>query len=264
MVNTLPPHKETSPNDLSLYLEIPLGTGAGAEPKTSIYFPAGFPPNSQLHVVLYLHGHDAPTPIDRYWKDRRFLLREKLNASEKWVILVAPTLGPKSQAGDLIDQGLDWYFSQVLAGIVQHAPEKVANSKDPSIGSIYLACHSGGGEPMRKLAWMAPGSTGLASNIRECWGFDCLYHPVTNPTVKQNPTTNLDDTEENWLRWAQTAGGIKLFIHWLTYGPGIRAQNLARFAKQKNISNIIVKKSSAPDHYSVPASHLTERIDGIR
>src|SRR5262249_58347046 len=108
------------------------------------------------------------------------------------------TLGKQSQSGDLTDIGLDWYLDKVIEGIVAHAPDKVGQSASPPVSNLFLACHSGGGEPMRKLAWSAgPFAVKHGKKIRECWGFDCLYHPSNTPVKKESPTENTSDTEEN-------------------------------------------------------------------
>src|SRR5262249_11932484 len=264
--------KKNVPADLTLILGINLNNGATA--KTGVYFPDGFPYNQNLDLILYLHGHGAP-PIDEYWTKKKFLLREEVNDGNKRLALVAPTLGPRSESGSLTSLGLDWYLDQVIEGIVQHAPEKVGQSATMSVDNIFLACHSGGGEPMRKLAWEAGSFVRkYGGKIRECWGFDCLYHPSNNPVKKEAPTENTSDTEENWFYWAQLNPQAKLFVYYTDQGgTKIRAQNLERFVKNDprfninlgfgniNRGNVIVSKSDVSDHYDVPKRYLKERIN---
>ena len=94
---------------------------------TGIYIPPSFirRPNAKANVIVYLHGHKfgypkATATIREYWDNNNFPLfafREELMESRKNAILVAPTLGPKSQAGRLVEVneggGLDWYLRQV-------------------------------------------------------------------------------------------------------------------------------------------------------
>jgi hypothetical protein len=264
--------KENAPAGLTLYLAIDLNNGAKA--MTGVYFPDGYPGDKKLDLILYLHGHDAP-PINEYWKQKQFKLREEVNDGNKWLALIAPTLGAKSQSGSLTSLGLDWYLDRVIEGVFQHAPEKVGQSATPSVGNIFLACHSGGGEPMRKLAWEAGSFVRkYGGKVRECWGFDCLYHPSNNPFKKEAPTENTSDTEENWFYWAQLNPQAKLFVYYTDQGgTKTRSENLERFVKNDprfninlgfgniNRGNVIVSKSDTPAHNDVPKRYLKERVN---
>ncbi len=187
------------PPGQTIYVEIPLGkdsrcvqwTGEKAnrkcikhqsfvvKPMTGIFIPEHYAPQSQVDLILYLHGHKSDLPgsdavIADYWDGKKFPvfgLREEINASGKNVILVAPTLAMKSEGGDLLRaHGLDRYLAKVMAALVAYGPYK---DRSPQIGSIILAAHSGGGTYMRRLA---TSSNNTAANVRECWGFDSLYN----------------------------------------------------------------------------------------
>jgi hypothetical protein len=110
--------------------------------------------------------------------------------------------------------------------------------------------------------------------LRECWGFDCLYHPSNNPFKKEEPTDNTSDTEENWFYWAQLNPQAKLFVYYTDQGgTKTRSENLGRFVKNDprfninlgfgniNRGNAIVSKSDAPAHNDVPKRYLKERIN---
>jgi hypothetical protein len=142
-------------------VKIPLGGEASASPITGIFLPQGFSPTLEVDIILYLHGHHKAKPyppslsIDEYWTQSKypnFGFREGVNSGGKKIILVAPTLGPSSEAGNLMDAtGLSSYFDQVLAALKAHGPYEPADAV-PVLGKLVLACHSGGGKRMRSLA----------------------------------------------------------------------------------------------------------------
>lgn len=69
---------------------------------TGVFVPENFQPVPQVDFIIYLHGIKVSPAlaIDNYWNSKRyahFALRERLNLAKRNAILVAPTLGPKSQ-----------------------------------------------------------------------------------------------------------------------------------------------------------------------
>ena len=196
-------------------------------------------------MVIYFHGF-KPKPgltIDRYWNIRAhpaWPLRERLNESGKNVSLVAPTLGDHSQPGKLTKPGgLDSFIAQVLAALAAHGPHR--NSRQtPRLGKLILACHSGGGLPMRQLAMS---NNRAAQHIRECWGFDSTYNRA-------------DDTE--WARWAKAHPHKRLFIYYL---PGTRTAVLSQQLKRLHVPNVYVAASPAKGHNWVPIRHWRERLE---
>jgi len=155
--------QEANPPGTTLYVEIDLKIvdkfGITAPPVTGIFIPDGYRPGAAVDLILYLHGFKAEAikrqAIDQYWNSQRFpygALREGANASGRNVILVAPTLGSHSEAKRLLATGgLDGYLSQVLSALAAYGPFRPA-AATPALGSLILACHSGGGWPMRQLA----------------------------------------------------------------------------------------------------------------
>ncbi len=240
--------REDQPPSYTLYLNITLGGESPARPMTGIFVPSGYQPQREVDFILYLHGYKlsfSEASIDRYWDRRSFPywpLREGVNDSGKNVILVAPTLGPRSQPGSLTRPGgFDGYLGQVMTALRDFGPYR--GRTPPAVGSIILACHSGGGWPMRQLAMPdRPGQ--YTARIRECWGFDCLY--------------NTGD-ETAWAQWARSRPDAKLYVYYLGTTEA-RSQRL----QQQRVPNVVVERSSAPGHNWVPITHWKNRIQDAR
>lgn len=226
-------------------------------PKTGIYIPPAFIRGSHANIILYLHGwkrFGLPEPsaaIDKYWDARKFpffAFREGLRRSGKNAILIAPTLGPKSEGGLLLSKGLDWYLEQILAFLRKRGFAKV-------IGQVVLACHSGGGYPMLRLA-----TGSYKTRVVECWGFDSLYGDY-----------------RGWLRWAKKNPNKHLFIYYYD-STEKQSEQLIRNKIVQKLTNIVVKKSSAKPasvkisgrlvrvgtHFWVPITHWQERLSELK
>jgi hypothetical protein len=233
-----------NPPGLTLCEKIPLGSEAPALPLTGIFVPVGYQLQPQVDLIIYLHGHKIPSGVSTsativdFWTRPEYRLREGLNESAKNAILAAPTLGVKSTAGKLTDEkfGLDWYVDQVLKVLLDRGPYKGA-TQPPAVGSIVLACHSGGGAVMRQLALMKHRNS---ANIREFWGFDCLYNPA-DPKL--------------W-RAAMVGRNAQLFVYYLNSTARI-SQDLGGKGKPPNIQ---VERSSARGHGLVPIAHWKTRL----
>lgn len=237
--------QETHPFGHSFYINIRLGAESPAKAMTGIFSPDGYRPEPSVDVILYLHGHKlyGVTPgmsVDSYWNKSRvpyFPLREGLAAARKNVILVAPTLGPKSQAGKLLDpNGLDRYLDQVFQALAAHGPHQ--GISQPTLRNLILAGHSGGGSPMRRLALSNQQSS---AHIRECWGFDCLYN---------------GGDPDLWAQWAIQHPQNRLFVYYLG-----STERLSKKLAAKGMPNVLVQHSSR-GHNWVPMNHWKERIEG--
>lgn len=237
---------EPAPPLVTLYVSIPLGSEAPARALTGIFVPDGYRREPQVDVVLYLPGHKLgmrgvsnDVAIDAYWNRRRFPywpLREGVNESGKNLILVAPTLGPKSEGYGLTRAGgLDAYLAKVMSALAAYGPYR--NGPPPTLGNLILACHSGGGARMRQLAMSSQAS---AARIRECWGFDCLYG---------------SSDPEAWEGWARRNPSARLFVYYL----GSTAK-LSTTLAAKRLPNVFVEQSRARDHFWVPITHWKERL----
>lgn len=241
------------PAGITLYPRIPLGSEGAAQPLTGIYLPVGYRPTEAVDVILYLHGHKTPCggneewTIDTIWRSGFFPLREGLDRAQRNVVLVAPTLGARSQAGDLVKPGgLDRYLARVLAALAASAPFRQAARK-PALGRIILASHSGGGSPMATLATLR--GNRRAAAIKECWGFDSQYG---DPGV--------------WVGWARTRPDARLYLYYFTR-PCIRppcrkpltTEVHSRRLAGLGLPNITVEATTV-SHCRVPAAYWQARI----
>jgi hypothetical protein len=214
---------------------------------TGIFIPENYSPQQEVDLILYLHGFKTALPgsdalIAEYWdadKYSVFAMREEINASQRNIILVAPTLGLKSEAGDLTrGHGLDNYLDKVLEALKSYSPYK---GQSPTIGNLILAAHSGGGAYMRKLA--LSGSR-YADKIKECWGFDSLY--------------NSSDVKY-WLQWAQRNSGASFYSYYYDKLPTRNSRNL-----EGRAPNIYPIESTIKNHYKLVRVCLRERLEAAQ
>ena len=272
--------REQTPAGDTLYVRIDLGIGKAAAthgktyavpPVTGVYLPQVFERSGRVDVIVYLHGYTAdfpgngrsvkelwsenvPTPVARV-SAAPFALRSGLNATRKNLVLVVPTLGPKAQAGRLLQVGgFDAFMNAVLFAIGQYVGPSVAS---PDLGRLVLACHSGGGQPMLRLALSAAVA---ARHVVECWGFDCLYSGRNKTTGAKYYTQ-----PQSWLSWAEHDRNRKLFVFF--HGTTAAESNyLAKQAARRKLSNVTVTPSTAvtrnglDKHFWVPLSHWTDLI----
>ena len=239
-----PESTESDPPQTTLYFRMPTGGEGGSKPLTAVYFPANFQPSDTIDCIVWFQGHHRGEPnlsIDRYLSGKwisYFKFREALNDTGRPFVLIAPTLGPRSQAGSLTNPGgFDAWLSRVLSSLSLSGP---LQGRTPKLGNLILSCHSGGGVPMRSAAL---NTVKFASNLRECWGFDCMY--------------NGNDPAE-WRKWAQSNPDKKLFVYWAstTRNYSTALQNFAQ-------PNISIQHSSTNEHNRVPITYWSERIMGF-
>jgi hypothetical protein len=247
--------QEAIPPGNTLYVNIDLGIidqfGITAAPVTGIFIPEGYVPGATVDVILYLHGHKAEPirrqAIDQYWNSQRFpygAIREGVNASRRNVVLVAPTLGSRSEAKRLLDPGgLDAYLGLVLAALSAYGPHRRLSQASPGLGNFILACHSGGGKPMRKLAG---GRDRALVRLRECWGFDSTYNQG-------------DDVF--WAGWARERPNAKVYIYYIP-GQNSGTARLAERLARLGVPNAIVQPSRDVRHMHVPITYWKVRLDG--
>jgi len=252
---------ENVPSSSTLYVDIKLGesghTGpeAPARPMTSIFFPDGYRIQQKVDLIVYLHGwkkyFQRTWSIDRYLHDlpqRAF--REKINESQKNVVLVAPTLGMHSNAGWLVKPGgFDRYMDLVMQALNMSGPYE---GQQPTIGNIILASHSGGGARMRLTAGggLPMQQSGWASQrypsfVRECWGFDCTYDRKGHVDSKE------------WGIWAENRSDTQLYIYYIrNSGTAVEAELLQKQGR----SNVTVFPSSTQTHDLVPITYWLLRL----
>jgi len=249
--------EERTPAALTMFVRAPLRPASTADWRqwSAVYFPPSVSPAARtIDVILYLHGHRTGIPgvrktIWAYLKHKCWPLREHLAASGKAAVLIAPTLGPKSESGTLLGpNGLDRYLEAVLSASRGYW----TGTTVPQIRKIVLTGHSGAGVPMRLLA---NSSNSAAARIAEVWGFDCTY----------SANGNADAT--GWARWARSAPQSQLFIYYLRGAP---TQNQAARLRQPRLANVSVIESTATmregihPHYWVPIQHWGERLAASR
>jgi hypothetical protein len=256
-VSTAIAGQETSPPALTQFVRVPLRTVETPEWRqwTAVYYPTAVSRRStSVDVILYLHGHRTGIPGSRrsiwaYLKHKCWPLREHLEATGKAAVLVAPTLGPRSEPGTLLAAGsLDRYLQRVLAA---SAPPWQGGTV-PEIRHLILAGHSGAGQPMRVLANSQNRAAGL---VKEVWGFDCTY------------SAKYDADAKEWSSWAQRHPASKLCIYFVPGAPTQdQALKLRGRARQLNLSNVSVVASPARrrddihQHFWVPIEHWRELI----
>jgi hypothetical protein len=251
--------RETSPLGTTLYVELRLGDEGSAPPLTGIFIPKGFRSSAAVDVIVYLHGHKTghywkgpEMAIDRYWSERtspQAPLREGVAASRKSVILVAPTLGPKSQASALARPGgLDLYLKRVLHALGAHGTSP--STAAPKLRHLVLAAHSGGGIWMLKMA--RGNDVAAREHLRQCWGFDSFYHPAIET--------------RDWPDWARRYPDKTLFGYFATdackdgrcYGPRTVACRIEKNGPPPNLRMLKAKKQG--DHFGPLRDHFRERI----
>jgi hypothetical protein len=268
--------EESVPPAQTIYAKIDLGISSASNtngrlvkvrPVTGIFIPQGYVARSEVDLILYLHGYKMGYPrdsssIDDYWKSSNFpffALREGVNKSDKNVILVAPTLGPRSQTGRLVQKGgFDKYLDAVTSALKAYGPFKDLDLR-PEIGSIILACHSGGGSPMRQLAL---GTDFNAGKVMECWGFDFLYPGTKKDDSEKAKESKRDRLAGAWAEWAKSHKSSRLFVYHL-YGEPMLVSNHLKYlstAKRKKARIYGKKEGEVHGHYWVPIEHWLERI----
>jgi hypothetical protein len=235
---------ESVPKDITLYFEINVGQGSPSPGETGVFFPPNFSATGGVDLILYLHGHGTQGTIFRHWSTGYpypFRFRHYLSAAHKNAILIAPSLGQISECPNLEGKGGgDKYLDEVMTGLNEQGPLK---DTSPKVGNIIVAAHSGGG--IRMLNLVTTGFQGYASNVRECWGFDCTY----NSGVGQG-----------FYKWAQRAD-TKMFVYYIAgTGTEDEAKSLEGMARRDWAPNVHVTVSATDDHYRVPFMYFNQRI----
>lgn len=228
MALTLTPEPTQTLAGTTLFSDEAAGPGSWARP-TGVYIPPGVDLSSGVvNVVLYLHGWFV-TDIKQLFKSDPAAIRKQLLASSANTILVAPWLGNGHKGGGTYSvSGLtgSWgetYLGQVISALAAWrgpTADDINRMRDQlhtptpwvRLGKLAIACHSGGGEAMRYLV----GSLGRYKiNLKECWGFDCLYGINASP-----------DDANFWFNWVRGGDGRPLYI---SFGPSTVPQSVKLF-----------------------------------
>ncbi|MBA3500566.1 MAG: hypothetical protein M4D80_13435 [Myxococcota bacterium] len=226
--------KEESALGTTYYFAINLGIPK-IKPMTAVFVPHGYRHGPTVDLMLYLHGHTGPTPIKSYFRREDAPVRQRVAASKKNIILVAPSLGMRSESGVLVEKGgLDRFLGLVLAGL------GVARGANPTLRHLILAAHSGGGTHMATLAVRE--SRAAVQNVRACWGFDCFYNPLLDPP--------------KWLTWARRYPDRTLTGWYHASQP-----ETVTAIVSENLPNIRLRRSRHPNHWTSIGDETTGLID---
>lgn len=167
--------------------------------ETGVYLPPNHQDkSSNLNVILWLHGYYVKSVRNLFnpGSDYETTLRQSVLASKKDVVLVAPWLGYRDHSGGSIGlgklgggKGCQLYLEEILTALGDFQ-----GAKNLQINTLIVAGHSAGGLMMRD----AVGAFGsLKQNLKECWGFDCIYGPA--------------GTWSEWIRANKTK--VKLYFY---------------------------------------------------
>ena len=242
-VRAVPPVRtERIPEGLTIYLNRSLNNQI--PPETGVFIPNGYRKDPEtVDIVLYLHGHNNGepwknnpySPISTYFKHPYFPLREHLTKAGKNVILIAPTLGKRSESGILVTKG---GFNTYISSVVDALKNLNVLSSWARVRHIVVAVHSGGGSPMYRIL-----DTGdaMTQNIKECWAFDSLY---------QSPKLFAD--------WA-AKNPNKTFYTYYGSSTNQNALTLKSLARQKRLTNVFVAPARV-EHMKVPIAYWATRI----
>ena len=235
-------YDESSKVGDTYFVTINLGAQANTSPISAVFVPKGYNVGEEVDLILWLMGHhdnpDYPPSltIDQYLSIYpHFKFGDFVNDSRKNVILAAPSLGAHSESGNLSGRGgLASYIDQVLAVLQAYGPFK----SPPRLGQLVIACHSGGGDPMRQIATTAQDYT---PNLRQCWGFDCLYN---------------GGDDSFWTTWAKANAYKQLKVRYGNGGTESQSLSLKRMAS--NLANVNVYGTTATLHNKVPVTYWYE------
>lgn len=281
--------RENTPPLMSLYLPIPLDIPGVPAQTTGIFVPANYKAGKTVDLLVFLRGYDINRPktttsVSEYWNSpehavlRSFLLREEVNKSGKNVILVVPTLGPRSEFGKLKDPGgVQRFLTSIIDGLAKNGPY-AGFSDRPMIRHLILAAHSGGGVPLRRLAQELGDDPAFKDKLKECWGFDSIYG------VR-------DKDAAFWSGWAKEHPGAKVSMFYIftqkdvgkdpklpvsrsnpldhreptnTSGPALELERLAKEQKLGNVVIVRETKESTLNHNDVPRARLVELLKAAK
>lgn len=188
-------------------------TGKGWMRPTGVFLPdpSIIGDRAPLTILLWFHGHRVRDIAALFYEEKTRILQAVLEARKR-VIVVAPHLGwfqTKSKTDynasvlgggtttkDYIDQVLAALSGYYMTTLIDLDLDRVT-PPTYTLGDLYVAGHSGGGTGIRDSV-DALGS--YSKNLRECWGFDCLYA-----------------LGRTWHNWCMRRGGIPLYFY---FGDG--------------------------------------------
>lgn len=214
---------------------------------TAIYIPPHFSPATKTDLILYLHGHLTDTPglnkqngkkyspsIKNYLEYSAkpyFKFRDIVKDSGKNIVFVAPTLGPKSQYGNLATN-FDDFMVQVISEINAYITKQLSFKEPIILGKLIIAAHSGGGAAMLEVARQSKSK--YAQLIKEFWGFDSWYNSKN--------------------AWNEIAGNTsaKVFAYWSD------SVQLPKAIKNR----VMITAAKNLNHFTLLPYYFRERVNG--
>jgi hypothetical protein len=228
--------------------------------KTAIFAPKQLNPAQPIDIIVYLHGHLKDRPgvktdqqpvaspdIEKYLTCCKSLaLTQTIAALQKNIILVAPTLGPRSQYGNLVSK-FDSFIEKIFLGINEYVlkQRKIKGSVD--LGRLIIASHSGGGGVMLQVALSGQR---YAKRANAFVGLDSWYQ-----------------TAESWIKFANSNSNKKV-MGCYSSKSGTAAKTGARLdvnnpAHVKNIpKNLVVIKGEPDDHFGLIMPSINHFLGG--
>lgn len=206
---------------------------------TGFYIPQHFDTSLPVFILLYLHGHRGcgNGTIRKYFTESYFKpFGGSIEASGKNIILVAPTIGPLSQGGNLNNKGgMDEYLTRAIDSLNKTNLFKNIIQKDKV--NIILAAHSGGGKVMLNI--MQKNNVDM---VVEVWGFDCLYQ---SPDSWNSVALNFKGLNE---------GKETLFFY------NRKGTRTAKFPEGSVSKNWLLDNSTHVEHNEIPAHYLPDLL----
>lgn len=225
----------------------------GIAKMTAIFVPPDFNINAQADIIIYLHGHKLAYPgttssIKQYLeypKPSYFNFREAIAKSGKNVIFVAPTLGPRSQYGNLV-QNFDAFMEKVLASVREYIILRRGLKGSLKMGRLIIAAHSGGGKAMLAIAHS---NQQYAKRVSEFWGFDSLYQGG-------------GESKGSWIYFAsQNPATKKIYAYY--YDTTSTGSDIRKKAEKLDLDNVFAIPSSVKDHFKLLLHYFKERLDNV-
>ena len=197
-----------------------ISKGSGWKRPTGVFLPdPGIVGDHRaLTVLLWFHGYFVKDIPSLFYQEDTKILQAVLN-SKRRLVVVAPHLGwfRTKEQSDYNASALgggkacEQYLDQVLGALAKWYQASLIDLDLKSkplpkfqIGDLYIAGHSGGGGGIRSSV----ASLGAyKEQLRECWGFDCLY-----------------GSGQTWHAWARTQARLPLYFY---FGRGTKPSDHA-------------------------------------
>jgi hypothetical protein len=164
---------------------------------TAVYIAGNHAKSANLNVILWFHGWY----VQDYWNDifvkdqndGKTMLRQSVDEAGQDVVLIAPWLGYQDKnGGELVapyfgEQGVGFYLQALLGEL------RDAGALDTiTVDRLVIACHSGSGQIMMNACDELSSDTWwFKDQLKECWGFDCMYNDYRHWIEKHHTKRSL-------------------------------------------------------------------------